>query len=323
MDELLKQFNEFENICKNSLVGVDLIKKKIIENICTYTRMYYNTENLQNKSNLLSKLIDCYNKLFLCNATKDKHGMYMLDKELENLPNIFILDDKPVRFDIDYSLLDSINVSEGLTEDQALELLKWTANNTRDNLNISCNNDVYGNESLMGTCGLSQYSTLYPLQKLGFEVTVNNIASVGNVRHAYGTVIMPIKTDSGIQNKRYLIDCTYRQFFDVNHNVVTRYIDDRPSVGYFVSKNPEEIQFAKELLQNGFVEANFKNLEHYLKPFFSSIIPISKIDKIDEEFKKINIEDIIKNHQSEFDYDEDDFKKWGFNLEIPVNNLTR
>ena len=66
----------------------------------------------------------------------NKNTMCVLSEKIESLPNMFMLDDKPIRFDIDYDLLSSIDVKEGLTQEQANELLKWTSNNTRDNINI-------------------------------------------------------------------------------------------------------------------------------------------------------------------------------------------
>lgn len=153
-------------------------------------------------------MIRYYNLLYFC-QDKTNGRAYLLDNDLQKLPNIYILEQSPKRFDIDESLLKQINVSEGLTMEQATELLKWTVNNTRDNMNFSSKknsvvfNDVYDNNSLMGFCGFSQFSSLYPLQQLGLEITINNMMDVCELCHCYGTVTIPIRVNGQIIKKDF------------------------------------------------------------------------------------------------------------------------
>ena len=228
------------------------------------------------------------------------------------------------RFDLDENVLNTINISEGLSEEQAQELLKWTVNNTRDNLNISKNkleisDDVYENYSLSGFCGFSQFSSLYPLKQMGLEVTVNNVGEIKGGRHAYGTVIIPIKENDQVVNKRFLIDCTYRQFFTIPFNSFSRYINSAPDIGFFIKENRGQTEFAKKLLKDGFIEATSENLEKYLKPFFMRSYQFEYLELVESEFNEIDLFDTIQNKQEEFDYEESEFDNLGCNLRFPYN----
>lgn len=295
------------------------IRNKIKEN----TKKFFETDNLQLKQILKNDLIRYYNLLYYYQAKiNGLDRAYILGDELEKLPNIYMIEQAPERFEIDEGLLREINVSEGLTNEQALELLRWTVNNTRDNLIVEGENskgvpeDVYGNSSLMGACGFSQFSTLYPLKQLGLEVTINNVGQVCGERHAYGTVVIPIREEGKIIKKRFLLDCTYRQFFTLPFNVTARYLSNSPSVGFFVSFEEEQIKFARELLKNGFVEANLENIEKYFKPFFYGSTKADNIFNVNERFSEINFIETIENKQEEFDYDEEEFVEWGLNLDF-------
>lgn len=302
----------------------------IREKIKELTKKYFETENYQLQETLKTELARYYNLLYYYQAKiNGLERAYILDDEIEKLPHIYMVEQLPEKFELDESLLKEIDASEGLTMEQALELLKWTVNNTRDNLitegesSKGIPEDVYGNSSLVGACGFSQFSTLYPLKKLGLEVTINNVGQVCGERHAYGTVVIPIRSEGKIINKRFLIDCTYRQFFTLPFNVTARYLSHSPSIGFFINHDEEQIKFAKELLKNGFIEASIENIEKYLKPFFYSSTSADNIHKVEEKFNNINIVETIENKQEEFDYEEEEFIEWGFNLEIlPQKNKT-
>lgn len=331
MDEYTKEaVREFQESLANieaSNLDIELIlvniKKEIIEN----TLLFFKTDNIEQKENLKSSLAREYNYLYYFQAKRNGvSSAYRLDSDIQNLPDIFLIDQKPERFEIDNELLANININEGLTMEEALELLKWTSNNTRDNItkhlciNLCDKEQVYGNASLISNCGISQLSSLYPLQKMGLKITINNTGQMSYVRHAYGTVEIPIRTENGIVNKRFIIDCTYRQFFIISQNVVSRYlysIHSSPDAGFFINKTEDDIEFAKELLKNGFIEATDENLEKYLKPFFSSFVDINEINKIDERFSELNIIDILENKQVKFDDDEDGLISGGYNIDFP------
>lgn len=309
--EIEKNYKDFESI-------LQVVKERIIDT----NQKYFLTDNSEEKESLKDELLKEYDLLYYYQSKKNGvRKAYLLDSDIENLPDVYLIDQKPERFDLDENIINTIQISEGLTLEQAEELLKWTVNNTRDNLNTGirinkCPKDVYDNYSLMGYCGFSQFSSLYPLQQLGLEVTINNIGEIKGGRHAYGTVVIPIKDNNKIVNKRFLIDCTYRQFFTVEFNSFSRYINSAPDIGFFIKEDKEKIEFAKELLKNGFIELTQENLEHYLKPFFMRDYQLENIEQAEEDFAKVDLLDAIQNRQVEFDYEASEFDNWGCNLKL-------
>ncbi len=321
MNQLVNTFHMDVEYCNNH----ENNEKELLLNIKTmikkYTQLYFTTIDDIQKKDIVDRLSRYYNMLYYIKGKKDSHKMFLLDRDIDNLPFVYVVQQKPELFEINNSLLKSIDVSHGLSLEQAQELLKFTVNNTRNNLNMGnknrgSNQDVYDNDSLGGACGFSQFSSLYPLQKLGLTVTINNISSIGGCRHAYGTVIIPINIDGNIVRKRYLIDCTYRQFFTIPHNVVARYLNGTPEIGFFIAQDKVETEFAKKLLMDGFVEANEENLVKYLKPFYAMTLDINELTKLDKKFAMIDIISMLDNQQENFDYTEEEFLDWGMNLEI-------
>ena len=320
--ETVNRYNEDVEYFNKDVYDKEWFFDKVKEGIVEKTNDYY--KEGANKEAIASELSRLYNMYYYIKSTKDIDRMYLLDEELDKLPPTYVIDEKPVRFDVNDELLNGIDVSQGLTIEEANELLKWTANNTRDNMNIDEKNynptrEVYDNCTLSGLCGFSRFSALYPLEKMGLHVTVNNMAHFGAPAHAYGSVIIPIRENDEIVNKRFLVDLTYRQFFEIKENIVSRYINSHPTVGFFVKNDSDEINFSKELLKNGFVEATEENLKKYFKPFVMQLLSLDKTDSIDEVMANIDLIDVLENHQQDYDYDEEEFINWGLNLSIDGN----
>ena len=156
---------------------------------------------------------------------------------------------------------------------------------------------------------------------MGLTVTRNNIYKIVKCNaHSYGTVILPIRVGNEIVKKRYIIDCTYRQFFTVARSVVSLYLENqRPDPGFFVKlSGPEETAFAKRLLQDGFIEATSENLKHYHMPFFLGGLNLEDIDRADEFFSQLNILNIIDTGQEkEYNDSEDELEEDGIILTVP------
>ena len=321
INELLKELNIDISYYEKNVLEKNSFLEELKKQIVKYSSIYDTSSELE-KESIKHNLSRYYNLLYYINAKKNKERMYVLDGELQRIPNIFILDDKPTRFSIDESILANLDIEKGLSNDEALTLLRWVVNNARDNLDISnksnnSNQRVYSNNDLSGACGLSQYLTLYPLQKLGLQVTINNVGDASIIRHAYGTVVIPINEDRQITEKRFLIDCTYRQFFLLKNNLISNYINNTPDIGFFVKESEEETRFAKELLSNGFTDGGKEALSLYLKPFYASSLTMDKVFKLDELFNELDILDIVLNKGEEFDYDEEEVVSFGMNIELP------
>jgi len=326
LDRASKRINLYESMTDNE--KEDFIKV-LLNEIRDVSFEYYSSDDKQ-KEEIIDILLDDYN--IIIHYIKQAPGNYAkIYKSLIGIPYVYLIDQKPETFDINEDLLDSINVDEGLTMEQANELLRWTSNNTRKNINI-CNiqsnhpeKNSYENDSLGGVCGFSQFSSLYPLQQLGLKTTVNNTWSI-SISHAFGTVIIPIKTNEGIIEKQFVIDCTYRQFFLVDDNVIAQYEPTdhhyAPLPGFFVMQDESNIEFAKEVLKNGFFELTEENIKYYFKPFFSFKYDLKDLDKIDEDFTKLDMINIINSEQEDFEYSKEEFDEWGMNLSLPNQEIS-
>lgn len=73
-----------------------------------------------------------------------------------------------------------------------------------------------------------------------------------------------------LNNKEYLIDCTYTQFFNLSQNILQRIgivglVSCNP--GAFMIMNNSRMKLAYQLLQNGWIEFNDENIKNYFDGF--------------------------------------------------------
>ncbi|MCI9433960.1 MAG: hypothetical protein HFI86_01615 [Bacilli bacterium] len=75
---------------------------------------------------------------------------------------------------------------------------------------------------------------------------------------------------SEINNKQYLIDCSYKQFFLANENMIECLgipFFDLPLAGIYMMMDKKRANVAKEILKNGYILITPDNLKHYLDGF--------------------------------------------------------
>lgn len=150
-------------------------------------------------------------------------------------------------------------IGEGLNIDEVNKLLEWVVQADRRCLS----NDLgdIRESSLMGICGLSQGIVYTILKEMGLEARVSNInptitgENLGG--HAFNSVAIPVKQQDGTYvEKNFLIDVTYRQFFErENFSASGRFIKDKkfggkasPMAGYWCINLPRGEKFAEEIL---------------------------------------------------------------------------
>lgn len=295
---------------------LELLKKLADSNVDKIIEL---TNEYSDNNDVYSKLEKAYDNLYkIINAIYDKTNQYpseYLDR-LASLEKIFVVDGEPVEYPIDSELLKSAATKkECYTPEETATLLMWTVNNTRNNLRLDSDTN-----NLIGTCGLGQFSSLYPLQKLGLKVTINNAKNVDNAipRHAFGTVIVPMLIDGQIEEHQFLIDCTYSQFFHLDNCVENVYYKDgrTPGPGYFVKDNKDLAETASTILKYGFIEATEDNLKKYFYGFFMDGIRKEDLDERKLKLNMTNISEVINSVQEDYDYTEEEFNDWGFNLNI-------
>ena len=289
------------------------IREKTANKIIELTAKYNNDKKIYKKLEAL------YNNLYkICDIMEEKTGKYEggVFSDLGRLPKIFVVDTKEIRYEINEdTLMTAAQVKPYYTPAEANALIYWTINNTRDNLKKNMDTN-----DLTGACGFSQFSSLYPLQKLGLKVTINNIGNVDNKlgRHAFGTVTIPTLVGNVVENRQYLIDCTYSQFFHLDRCVPNMYNPNgrKPDAGYFIKGYKDEEYFVSNMITYGFCEATEKNLKKYFYGMYLSGFEKGNVEEAKLTFNNINISNIVNNVQESFDYSEEEFKEWGYNLDI-------
>ena len=199
----------------------------------------------------------------------------------------FIIESKPIRTIIkDEQLItvtEHINngIEDGLSEEEIKVLLDWTVENTRQNIEKYTRNDIK-DDDLSGLCGFGRTSSLLPFERI-FKETYNSTTDFKYVdeelKHAFGTITFPVKTNTGIKEKQYLVDTTFRQFFKkIMCENPTYKLDGTFEMdpGYYLCnkarRTKKSINLATQLLKKGYIELTDENLKLYIDSFMYSSI---------------------------------------------------
>lgn len=230
------------------------------------------------------------------------------------------------------------SLDEGISEEETKAILEWTVQNAREGLQNETDKSI-NEHSLLGFCGLGQGITGITLQKMGLKPNINNVAptiGIKSERHAFVSVQIPIKNINGeIEEKMYLVDTTFRQFFLRDEvSIGGKYIKDKeygnkvsPMAGYWMLKMENGKELAEKLLEKGFVELTEENAKLYGDSFLlvhKERKNYMKIPTKKEMITNVSGKEYIENMknpilQEEIDYDIEEFYKCGINIETPLN----
>ena len=233
-----------------------------------------------------------------------------------------------------------LSLQSGIQEKEAESLLEWTVQNARNEHRKEANEKLE-NMSLLGYCGFGQGITATTLKNMGLSpyiVNVNPTLEKQASRHAFVAVKLPIQTKEEIEEKLYLVDTTFKQFFlrDEVTNSQGIYIKDKrfgnkvaPMEGYWILQMKNGKEFATELLENGFIELTEENAKIYGDAFklsSKSRKNPTKVPKRKELITGIEGKEYIQNitseqMQEEIDYDDNELEeKWHVNVTTPLMN---
>ena len=212
-------------------------------------------------------------------------------------------------------------MNDGIKLSDVKIILDWVVENTRKSFDaLGVNVDQ---NSLNGFCEIGQAVSIMPLEKVGLDVTKNTATDAFGypLNHCFGTVVFPVLENNKVENKRFLIDTTYRQFFSTVRCNLGRYdtkdenigVNAAPDPGYFV----EDFNFAKELMANGYRELDALNARKYGETFYLASLKKDEI-RNDQDMDYLSaIESTSSNYKVR------DFELEGFNLLFPsVKNLS-
>lgn len=290
-------------------------------------------ENLPNdkKHQLLSSLWTRYYKLSekLNIKLDEAYNLYLIGENESYIiyqePERKMIDDKKLQIALNrYNEIKNNGFKEGLTDEEIKTLLDYSVENARksfDNLGINVKTN-----SLNGLCELGQALTIMPLEHLGLEVTKNSASLCFNYpfNHVFGTVTFPYQDNGRVIDKTYLIDSTYRQFFSTMRCNEGRYYTEEentnlkvaPDPGYFIT----DIDFAKTLMKDGYIELTKENAKKYGEAFYKASIPLKELEKLDTKDNKDYYSLILLDNA---DYIVRRSELEGLNLEFPKTSNKR
>ena len=171
-----------------------------------------------------------------------------------------------------------------------------------------------------------------------YIVNVNPTLEKQASRHAFVAVKLPIQKENKVEEKLYLVDTTFKQFFlrDEVTNSQGIFIKDKrfgnkvaPLEGYWMLQMKNGKEFATELLENGFIELTEENAKIYGDAFklsSKSRKNPTKVPKRKELITGIEGKEYIQNitseqMQEEIDYDDNELEeRWHVNITTPLMN---
>lgn len=243
------------------------MQKKYIEYIIDVAQK----PDFPNKIENLQFLLEKY-KVFC-----EKYHLETFDTQLNlRFSNLFILESEPLLFEVNIEKVkeaiehlqevqkkNQFGLVDGLSDKEAKVLLDWNIQSTRAIFG-SKQIDVL-HSSMHGLCKLSQNITLNAFREIGLENIANDDTAFPNVyypSHSYGIVKIPILENNIPTLKEYLVDVSYRQFFEflkcypLNNT-------EKPEAGFYTCQTEEGKKFASELLKNGYIELTKENAKLY------------------------------------------------------------
>lgn len=261
------------------------------------------------------------------------------DSLFKKADKTFLLESSPLFFEIDSKELElaiknlkrvqeekRYGILDGITKEEAEVILKSVVNTARNSLKK--NSTDFLQDSLAGSCGYAQALTGFLLEDLGLEVASTNAHNLpdSKVPHAFIICSFPIKDNSFCEEKRYLVDVTYRQFFVAIKATEASYYDGGyyknltgPVAGYYVMQSPGGEEFARSLLKNGYIELTEENARIYGSAFSKQGICLnSKKDEVlrlETHTGREYIEAMVNNKES-YDYTREEM--CGFGEEISL-----
>lgn len=227
---------------------------------------------------------------------------------------------------------------QGVTEKDAENILLWVVQNARESIFQYSKEEYDENQTLEGLCGFGQALTAIPLIRMGLKPNINQIAKTIDeapvATHAFVTVAMPIMQGDSLIYKPYLIDTTFRQFFQTKGTYkFEKEIKDRefgtvtPNEGYFLSKKENGIKFSNELLKMGFVELTLENAKLYGDAFVNAATRLKTYDNKAPTSKELETgipgDEYIRRffdpkRQEEKDFEETELEMLNYNIKTPL-----
>jgi hypothetical protein len=155
----------------------------------------------------------------------------------------------------------------GVTSQEAKILLDWITQKTRNALAKSQNHESPNEYS--GSCGYAQGIIGHQCEGMNINVQYHQVKSLSPnsvMWHAFNVLTLPVRNNisGAIEDKHYLVDTTFKQFFNCKFEGVNT-DSTMESWGARLTETPEGREMADALLRHGFVELTDQNARLYVE----------------------------------------------------------
>lgn len=173
---------------------------------------------------------------------------------------------------IDFNPIFLIKSPSNKTVQNTEEIIQLAIFNTFKSLSNIIDNDIK-KHPLVNRCDLVRNKLGEILEQLRINIVyIETQEILGNDVVGHSILIV---TDEE-NNKNYLIDPTYSQFFlkdkcsQSNYLIKNEIVLLAPDPGYYYLSNPDKMNFAKSLLKNGYFELNEETAKIYFDSFYKT-----------------------------------------------------
>lgn len=269
-----------------------------------------------------------YKKFCYDNNLKDNYPIKNLIGEktiIEITQDHTFIDDDKVALAVSH-LREALKNNDGISMEEAEMILRWSVENTYHAIFESTSTNSI---SVLHTYdSFAQSISALPFIDAGVPITINDTASFSsNPPHSFITVKMPIQSDSGVQIKQFLIDVTYIAYFLLSNASFASFYEkykSGPLAGFYMCQTEEGIEFATELLKNGYIELTPERARLYCTAFECEKLSISNWTMW-REIVESNCDymAIINNDQGELDYRSDNIDIFDMKIKFPELSKTK
>lgn len=127
--------------------------------------------------------------------------------------------------------------------------------------------------SVQGACGLAQGITAHQADTFRLDNYCHQVSDVSDdshMRHAFNVIDIPVEENGKAQIKPYLVDVSFRQFFDhefcyISNPKSKNKVTQGPSWGANLVKTPEGKDLADSILRDGYAPLTKETARLYVE----------------------------------------------------------
>lgn len=269
----------------------------------------------------LSKVIDAMEDIYRC--VKENARSFYIDGEFTSIYEQYFIksllscegklrDIKLIDFTPEFDYQKKVHFTNGMSETEVLKYIVYTERKRlveeKDSQDLNAI-DVTS-ECLDSTYNIEKHCDNLDIkcERIRINPCFYNNKDIKVSGFHYFAIIT-------LHDKKYLVDCTYPQFFNYDANMANRLgipLLKGCYVGYYMIVDEKRKTFARQLLEDGYIEWNAENIKYYLDGFAISYrngLYYENLGRI-EYSTNYKIEDYLKfiyTEDNQYNYEKRDF----------------